>query len=63
MSDFSAVYAKLDGLEETDLGQHMLSADSLEAAVEEARARAPREANSIKICRDGQVERRVMVGF
>lgn len=61
MGDFSAVYIKLDGMEEIDLGLHKLGAEALEAAIEEARAGAPQGANSIKICRDGQVERRIMV--
>jgi hypothetical protein len=63
VGDFSAVYVKVEGLEETDLGHQMLAADTLEGALEEARARAPQGANSIKLCREGQVERRIMVGF
>jgi imidazolonepropionase-like amidohydrolase len=61
VGDFSAVYVKLDGPEEIDLGQHFLGATSLDAAIKEARARAPEGANSIKICREGQVERRLMI--
>ena len=63
MGDFSAIFVKVDGTDETDLGQHFLNAETLEAAVEEAQARAPREANSIKICREGQMIHRVMVGL
>jgi hypothetical protein len=63
VGEFSAVFSKVDGTEEADLGQHFLAADSLDAAIEEASARAPQGTNSIKICREGQVERRIMVDF
>ncbi len=62
MGNFSAVYVKVNGTEETDLGFHHLAADTLEAALEEAPVRAPSGTNSIKICLEGGlVERRVMV--
>ncbi len=55
MGDFSAVFVKVDGLDETDLGFHHLGADTLKEAKEEARALPrPLGANSIKICREGQ---------
>jgi hypothetical protein len=63
MGNFSAVYVKLDGPNETNLGQHPLSANTVKAAIREARARAPQEANSIKICQEGQVIRRILLGL
>jgi hypothetical protein len=63
VGNFSAVYVKVEGAEETDLGFHHLAADTLEAALEEAPVCAPQGTNSIKICREGLVERRVMVDF
>ena len=35
MGNFSAVYVRVEGAEETDLGFHQLGADTLEAALEE----------------------------
>jgi hypothetical protein len=59
MAEFSAVFVKTDGLEETDLGVADLAADAIEAACDEARARAPVETNLIKICVARQVIRRI----
>jgi hypothetical protein len=62
MGEYSAVYIKTEGLEETDLGLHHLLADALDAAVEEATERAPQGTNLIKICCAGQVIDWRMVG-
>jgi hypothetical protein len=61
VGDFSAVFVKIDGLEETDLGHHQLAAETLDAAIEEAPGLAPEGTNSIKICQEGLVVRRLMV--
>ena len=61
MGNYTAVFVKLDGLEETDLGLRQLQSDTFGAALEEAHACAPQGTNSIKICREGLVERRIMV--
>ena len=62
MGDYSAVYIKAEGSEETDLALHYLIADTLGAAVEEATDRAPQGTNLINICRAGQVIDWRMVG-
>jgi hypothetical protein len=63
MGDFSAVFANVDDAKETDLGFHRLSADTLTAALAEACGLAPQGTSSIRVCQEGVVVHRLMVGY
>ena len=55
MSQYSAVFLRVDGAEEANLGYHDLAADTVDGAIEEARTKAPKDANFIKILLNGVV--------
>ena len=55
MGDFSAVFVRVDGLDEADCGMRHLKAETVEEACDEARSSIPSKANFIKILREGRV--------
>jgi hypothetical protein len=62
MAPYSAVFVKIDGLDETDLGCRDLKADTLEEATKEALTYPlPAGANFIKILQEGRYVHKVGV--
>ena len=64
MGDFRAIFLKIDGLEEDDLGVRELDARTLEDAKTEAQVcTRPAGTNMIVICRESQKVCRIGVGL